>query len=153
MAANILLVEDEPAIQELIDAREAGVINAATSIGGGGDLIMRDGKPRWRWTGTLMWGKGNFQAATSARHIGNFYDTSLQYSDGRYWEPGSSTYWNGYARYNIPGSGWFSATSVKLGVNNIQDRRPPISADSRGYLSTLYSATPRYWYINISKEF
>ena len=145
--------EVSPAIQELIDAREAGVINAATSIGGGGDLIMRDGKPRWRWTGTLMWGKGNFQAATSARHIGNFYDTSLQYSDGRYWEPGSSTYWNGYARYNIPGSGWFSATSVKLGVNNIQDRRPPISADSRGYLSTLYSATPRYWYINISKEF
>ena len=115
--------------------------------------IMIDGKPRWKWTGSLIWSLGNFQAATSARYVGNFYDTSLQYDDGRYWEPGSSVFWNGYARYSFDREGWFSGTSVKLGVNNIQNKRPPVSADSRGYLSSLYSAMPRYWYLNLTKEF
>ncbi len=145
--------EISPAIQELIDARDAGIINAATSIGGGGNLLMLDGKPKWKWTGSLTWTLGNFQAGASARYVGNYYDTALQYSDGSYWEPGSSTFWNGYAKYNFAGDGWFSGTSVKLGVNNIENRRPPISADSRGYLSTLYSATPRYWYVTLSKDF
>lgn len=145
--------EVSPAIQELLDAREAGIINQGTAISGGGDLIMIDGKPRWKWTGSLIWSKGNFQAATSARYVGNYYDTSLTYSDGSYWEPGSSLSWNGYARYSFTRDGWFSGTSVKLGVNNIEDKRPPISVDSRGYLSTLYSATPRYWYLNLTKEF
>lgn len=145
--------EVSPAIQELLDAREAGIINAATSIGGGGDLIMVDGKPKWKWSGTLNWTLGNFQAGLSARYVGNFYDTALQYPDGRYWEPGSSTFWNGHVKYNLAGDGWLSDTSIKLGVNNIDNRRPPVSADSRGYLSTLYSATPRYWYINVTKAF
>src|SRR5690606_35375628 len=64
--------EVSPAIQELLDAREAGIINAATSIGGGGDLIMVDGKPKWKWSGTLNWTLGNFQAGLSARYVGNF---------------------------------------------------------------------------------
>jgi iron complex outermembrane recepter protein len=145
--------EVSPAIQELMDARDAGLINAATVISGGGDLIMVNGKPRWKWTGNLIWTKGDLQLGTTARYTGNFYDTGLQYPDGSYWEPGSSTYWNAFAKYNFKGDGWLSGMSVKLGVNNVEDRRPPISVDSRGYLTTLYSAVPRYWFLNIGKEF
>jgi len=145
--------EVSPAIQELIDARDSGLINAATAISGGGDLIMLNGKPRWRWTGTLIWEHGNFQAGTTARYIGNYYDTALQYDDGRYWEPGSHMLWTAFFKYRFGLDGWWSGTSIRVGVNNLEDRRPPVSADSRGYLTTLHSATPRYWYVNLSKEF
>ncbi|MGY0503651.1 hypothetical protein [Luteimonas sp. e5] len=42
---------------------------------------------------------------------------------------------------------------IQAGINNVNNYRPPISSDGRGYMNTLYSATPRYWYLNISKEF
>jgi hypothetical protein len=145
--------EVSPAIQELLDARAAGIINAATSIDGGGDMVKIDGKPRWKWTGTLTWTYGGFQAASSVRYVGNFYDTGLQYPDGSYWEPGAGTYWNGHVKYTLGDLGWASGTSFKVGVNNIDNRRPPITNDARGYLSTLYSAMPRYWYFTLAKEF
>lgn len=145
--------EVSPAMQEMIDARDAGIINAATPITGGGDLIMINGKPRWKWSGNLIWSLGGFQAGATARYTGNYYDTALQYPDGRYWEPGSSTYWNMFARYRFSDDSALAGLSVKLGVNNVENRRPPVSVDARGYLTTLYSATPRYWFINIGKEF
>lgn len=145
--------EVSPAIQELLDARDTGLINAGTSIGGGGDLIMRDGRPRWKWSGNFIWTFNDLQVGTTARYVGDFYDTGLQYADGRYWQPGSSTFWNAFAKYNFKSDGLLSGVSVKLGINNVQNRRPPISSDSRGYLSTLYSAMPRYWFLNIGKEF
>jgi len=149
----LAIFEVSPAIQELIDARDTGLINAATAITGGGDLIMLNGKPRWRWTGTLIWEHANIQAGTTARYIGNYYDTALQYDDGRYWEPGSHMVWTAFFKYRFNLDGWWSGTSIRVGVNNLEDRRPPVSADSRGYLTTLHSATPRYWYVNLSKEF
>jgi len=145
--------EVSPDVQVLMDARAAGTINASTSIVGGGDLLMVNGKPKWKWTGISTWSMGGLQVGLTARYTGNYYDTFLVDSIG-YYEPGSATYWNGHVKYEFGREGgWLSGTSIKLGVNNIEDRRPPVSTDTRGYLPLLYTGTPRYWYMNISKEF
>lgn len=145
--------EVSPDVQVLVDARNAGTINAATSIVGGGDLLMINGKPKWKWTGIAVWSIGNFQTGLTARYTGNYYENFLRDSIG-YYEPGSSTYWNGHVKYTLGNAqGWLAGTSIKLGVNNIEDRRPPISSDTRGYLPLLYTGTPRYWYVNVTKEF
>ena len=140
-------------VQVLIDARAAGVINPSTNIVGGGDLLMINGKPEWKWTGIATWTRNNFQAGLTARYTGNYYETFLRDSLG-YYEPGSDTLWNGHVKYSFGSTeGWLSGASVKLGVNNIENRRPPISTDTRGYQPLLYTGTPRYWYVNVSKEF
>ncbi len=144
-----------PDIQALVDARDAGIINAGTSIGGGGDLIGRNGKPEWKWTGNFTWNKGPVTVGGSVRYISAFSDTFLTDDDGNDWEVESSTFANLFARYDFgEGRGdWLSRTSVKLGVNNVGDKRPPIGSDTYGYVSSVYQAYPRYWYLNLTKEF
>src|SRR5690606_26007180 len=113
-------------------------------IVGGGDLLMINGKPQWKWTGIGTWTKGNVQAGLTARYTGNYYETFLRDSLG-YYEPGSATFWNGHVKYSFNSEqGWLSGASIKLGVNTTENRRPPISTDTRGYLPLLYTGTPRY---------
>jgi len=142
-------------IQQLFDAGAAGIINPAATagIGGYGDLRRRNGKPRWKWAGNLFWDYGNFQVGTTARYTSNYYDTLAQYPDGRFWEPRSHTTWNAYVKYRFDRQGGWSGTSIRIGVNNLEDRRPPKTAALNGYLATMYSPIPRYWYVNLSKDF
>jgi len=141
-------------IQTLLDAGADGTIDPSVtlSIAGYGDRIMRYGKVRWKWTGNLFWDYGNFQLGTTGKYVGDYYDTGLAY-DGRFWQPGSSMYWNAFGKYNFNRDGFWAGTSIKIGVNNLEDRRPPHSADASGYLATIYTPLPRYWYVNITKEF
>lgn len=146
--------EVPPDVQVLRDASDAGTINASTMIVGGGSLLMVDGKPEWKWTTSLLWTRNNLQAALTSRYVGDYYESRLRDSTGVYWNPGSSIFWNGHVKYSFNNSkGWLSDSSIKIGVNNLQDRRPPITSDHRGYLSSMYVGTPRYWYVNITKEF
>jgi len=142
-------------IQQLFDAGEAGIINPAATagIGGYGDLMRRNGKVRWKWTGNLFWDYGNVQMGTTARYTSDYYDTNAQYPDGRFWEPRSHTTWNAYLKYSFAHEGLWSGTSIRFGVNNLENRRPPKTAALNGYLATMYSPVPRYWYVNVTKEF
>ena len=40
-------------------------------------------------------------------------------------------------------SRWFKNTSVRLGINNLFDLKPPLSADSRGYDPAVYNVIAR----------
>lgn len=145
--------EVSPDVQVVMDARDAGLISPSTNIVGGGDLLMINGRPEWKWTGISTWTRNNFQAGITARYIGNYYENFLRDSMG-YYEPGAATFWNGHVKYNFGHEdGWLGGASIKLGVNNIEDRRPPVSPHVRGYNPLLHTATPRYWYVNITKEF
>lgn len=44
-----------------------------------------------------------------------------------------------------------SDTSVRLGVRNLTDEQPPLSA--AGYVGTVYQPYGRYWYVSLRKTF
>ncbi|MCJ2184585.1 TonB-dependent receptor [Novosphingobium sp. 1949] len=142
--------EPSPWIQELLDAREAGEINAGTTITGGGSLLEQNYKPKWRGSASLTWELGNFKLNAFAKYTGKVYDTSLAYDDGSYWTVKATTIANLYGQYTFD-SGHLEGTTVRLGVRNIFDKDPPLS--SSGYEGALYSPIPRYWYANVSHKF
>lgn len=144
-----------PEIAALLAARAAGTINPGTSITGGGDLIGQGGKPKIKWTGNLVWTKGPLTAGASLRYVSSFYDTGLIDSTGHNWEIDSALYTNVFARYDFGDarSDLLSRTSIKVGINNLRDRRPPISSDTFGYNSLVYTPYPRYYYVTLSKGF
>jgi len=89
------------------------------------------------------------------RYVDSFYDTGLIDSTGHNWEINSALYTNVFARYNFSDqrSDFLSRSSVKLGINNLRDRRPPISSDLFGYNSLVYQPYPRYFYVTLNKGF
>lgn len=143
-----------PEIQALADAQEAGQIDPTVFIGGGGDLIGQGGRPEWKWTGNFSWNRGPLTLGGSVRYVSAFEDNDLTDDEGRNWRVDSSTRANLFARYDFGAEhGWLSGTSVKLGVNNVGDKRPPVAFNAYGFASSVYQPLPRYWYLNLSKEF
>jgi outer membrane receptor protein involved in Fe transport len=139
-----------PAIAELLAARAAGEINAGTTITGGGDLLKQNGKPELKWTAALTWRLNQVTVGAFTQYTSDVQDTSLLDSAGAAWTVDSQLTGNLYAQYDFT-DGWASDTSLKLGVRNITDEKPPLS--SNGYMGNLYQPYARYWYASVRKRF
>jgi iron complex outermembrane receptor protein len=139
-----------PAIAELLAARSAGKINAGTTITGGGDLLKQNGKPELKWTAALTWRLNQVTVGAFTQYTSDVQDTSLLDSAGAAWTVDSQLTGNLYAQYDFT-DGWASDTSIKLGVRNITDEKPPLS--SNGYMGSLYQPYARYWYASVRKRF
>ncbi|WP_342249054.1 TonB-dependent receptor domain-containing protein [Sphingomonas sp. OTU376] len=139
-----------PAVQALFDAREAGQINAATPLTDASDLIQDRGKPKWRVTGSLTWSKSGWQVGAFANYIGTVYDTNFLDANGNPYRLEGQVTFNLYTQYRFKG-GLGDDTRLRVGVRNLFDKQPPITAD--GYLGSLYSPYGRYWYVTLGTRF
>ena len=139
-----------PTVQELFDAREAGQINAATPLTDASDLIRVRGKPRWRVTGSLTWSLDGFQVGAFLNHIGSVRDTNFLAADGTAYVLDPSTTFNLYGQYRFE-DGPLGDTRIRVGVRNLFDRQPPITA--AGFLGSLYNPYGRYWYVTVGTRF
>lgn len=144
--------ERSPALQALADAQAAGQIDGSIVIFGGGDLIGQGGIPEWRWSGSLTWRLGGLSLGGSVRYTSAVWDTGLSDGAGQ-WRIESHTVANVHARYAFGEGSALAGWSVRLGVNNLADERPPVSSDGYGYLSSLYQPYPRYWSLGLTKVF
>ena len=140
-----------PDIQTLIDARDAGLINIDTDIPEGGEFVRIDGFPKWRASGSLTWKLGQFTAGAFVSHRSSVIDDDISVS-GQNWTVKSYTTGSLYIQYDLQG-GFTDGTSLRLGVRNITNARPPIDSGSFGYMASLDSPNPRYWYASIRKDF
>jgi outer membrane receptor protein involved in Fe transport len=150
----ISYVVDAPAaVQQVIDARAAGTINAGVPIQGGGDVVGRDGQPRWRRSATLTWMYGPVTVGAFTQFIDDVYENAVRDPSNNPWIVTGQTTWNFYAKYKIDNTGnrWLNGTTFQVGVRNAFDKNPPLS--SGGYLSSLYQPQARYWYTGFSKSF
>jgi outer membrane receptor protein involved in Fe transport len=142
--------QPSPGIAALLAARAAGTINPGTTIGGGGDLVRRNGKPEWKWSAALSWRLNNVSAGVFTQYISDVNETALLDSAGTPWVIDSQMTANAYAQYEFT-EGWAANTRVKLGVRNLTDEAPPLS--SEGYLGSMYQPYGRYWYASVKKSF
>ncbi len=139
-------LQPSPAIQTLLDARAAGQINAGTLIAEQGDLVRRNGKPRWKWNASLTWDMGDLQVGAYTQYTGSVLDSGLVDSAGANWIIDGTQTANLYLQYRVrqddgPDFRW------RIGVRNLTDEAPPLS--SNGYLGSLYNPYGRYWYTSV----
>jgi iron complex outermembrane recepter protein len=139
-----------PAVQALFDARDAGQINSATPLTDARDLLQDRGRPKWRASGSLTWSLEQWQIGAFANYIGPVNDTNFLDVDGNPYIVNGTTTFNLYAQYRVRG-GFMDDTRFRLGVRNLFDKDPPVTAD--GYLGSLYVPYARYWYLTVGKRF
>jgi len=140
-----------PPIAELFAARAAGTINRATPLTDVGDLLKKNGKPKWKWTGTGTWRGGPFQVGASVIYTGAMMDMDFLSTAGEPWQVKPLTTVNLYGQYRFEKKGWANDTRIRVGARNLFDKDPPLS--SSGYIGSLYNPYARYWYMSISKSF
>lgn len=142
-----------PGVQQVLDAKAAGQINQGVPVQGGGDVVGRDGQPRWRISTTLNWSSGPVMIGAFTQFIDDVYESAVLNASAVPFPVKSQTTVNLYAQYSFgeEGSKWLKGTTVQIGARNIFDKDPPLS--SAGYLSQLYSPTARYWYASIKRKF
>ncbi len=132
--------------------------------------------PKWRGGTTLTWRKKQWGAGLGFYYIGRFTDlnatTTKAVWDGlgnpgyiqpvfnngaysyRYVVHDSKTY-NLYVSYRVAASSrWLNQMNIRVGVNNLFDAEPPLSADSRGYEPSLHNvmARGRTYSLQITKK-
>ena len=64
----------------------------------------------------------------------------------------SWTTFNASTRYAFD-DGALAGGSVRVGVNNIADKDPPIANQLFGYYTSLYNARGRFLYVELTKTF
>jgi outer membrane receptor protein involved in Fe transport len=141
--------------QQLLDAIDAGQLPSSVAVTGLGDLIEQDGRPKWRFTSSLYWGKDNLSAGLFGNYVGAFNDTSVDMTvDGEqeFYRVDDWFTMNANVTYDFD-KGTLDGTRVSLGINNLFNEEAPLADESFGYYGSMHSATGRFFYIDIQKTF
>ena len=122
------------------------------------DRVRLDGNPRWRGAATLGWRKGRMGAGASLRYVGDFQDTGADVDvdgDGvaEFWQADAETKVNVYGDYRFGEMGPLDGLRLRLGVNNVFDKAPPLVDESLGYSPQYHSLKGREYYLQIRASF
>ena len=139
-------------VDQLVEARANGDINAATPLPETQNLIEANGRPKWRGTASLTWSLGQLQIGAFGRYTGAVDELAFVDTNGNPWRIKSQFTANLYAQVRIKDrDGIGGDMRWRVGVRNIADKKPPLS--SEGYLGSLYNPYGRYWYTSVTTEF
>jgi len=149
---------------------------ARTELRGTNSANVGGATPKWRGSLSLTWRRSQWGAGISAYYIGNYTDSGATTNQATYESLGKPEYilpvftngsysyryvvhdsmtYNAFVSYRIEAKGkWLDDTSVRFGVVNLRDSKPPLSSDSRGYDPALYNlmARGRSWSLQITKK-
>lgn len=139
-------------IDTLLDARDAGVINAGTVLPDAANLIQRNGNPKWRLSTSLTWSLRQLRIGAHARYVGGVFDTSLLDGAGNPFLTDSHTVVNLFGEYTFE-QGLLGDTRVRVGARNLFDNQPPRADETFGFIGRLHSPVGRYLYVNVKKAF
>jgi len=158
---NSFLQDTGPEGQEILDAIEAGVLPLDVTVGGLGELLEVDGRPKWRASGSINWEKGPVELGLFGNYVGSVYDTSvvrdtLIVSD----DPNANFFpvddvftINVSIAYTINNDTPLDGTRLRFAINNLFDTDPPLADETYGYFSDLHSPRGRQFAIELRKKF
>lgn len=140
--------------------------------------VNQDGAARWRGNTGITWRKDSWTAGLSGYYIGAFADTGAStdattfnalgqpryitqvYDQGRvnyYYRVVDSLSINAFVSHRIGANfgAWLQGTTVRIGVTNLTDAKPPLSSDPSGYQASVYSylALGRTWTFELTRRF
>lgn len=161
-ARLISFVQDAgPDGQEILDAVAAGDLPLDVTVGGLGELLEVEGRPKWRASGSINWDLGPVDIGLFGQYVGMVYDTSvvrdnLIVSD----DPNANFFpvddWftmNFSIAYTIKNDTALDGTRLRFAINNLFDKDPPLADESYGFFSELHSARGRQFTVQLRKKF
>lgn len=107
------------------------------------DVVGTYEVPDFRGTGSLAWSYGNLGASVTVDYIGDFTDTAPSTK-----QVPKQTITGAQVSY-----AFLWDTKVTLGVNNLFDKAPPLTAGSTGYAERTSYFLPRFAYLDVTKKF
>jgi iron complex outermembrane receptor protein len=162
---------------KLIDFHAYNIVGAPrTELLGTNNPAVGGAAPVWRGNLELNWRRNDWGAGVSAHYVGDYCDsnatTTRSVSDSlgypHYIIPvatgGTTIYcyrvhdsisYNANVSYQFHSKyNWISNTTLRLGVINLLNAKPPLSSDSRGYDPAVYNVLARgqSWSIQIVKK-
>jgi iron complex outermembrane recepter protein len=131
------------------------------TVGGLGELLEVDGRPKWRASGSINWDKGPVSVGLFGSYVGKFYDTSvvrdvLVVSDNpnaNFFPVDDIFTMNLSVAYTISNDTALDGTRLRFAINNLFDTGPPLADETYGFYSDLHSARGRQFAIEIRKKF
>lgn len=133
-----------------------------------------DGAARVRGSFNLYWSYDTYAAGVSAYYIGEYADTAASITDAvyqelgkpnyvytvdgtHYWKVDDSVTFNAFASktFMSENSKMLDGLTVRLGVRNLTDEKPPLTSAVAGYDASVYNsvAVGRTWTIRLAKSF
>ncbi len=147
--------------QTLLDAVASGALPPEVAIVGLGELLELDGRPKWRFSGSVNWDTGPVDVSLFGNYIGEVWNTSVSrdvpiVSD----DPNANFYrvddmltFNAAISYTIENDTALDGTRLRFGVNNLFDVDPPLADETYGYLSALHTPRGRVFRVELRKSF
>ncbi len=147
--------------EELVAAIADGTLPADVTVGGLGELLEIDGRPKWRLSGSINWESGPVEVGLFGQYTGKVWDTSvvrdiLLVSD----DPNANFYrvrdqflTNVSISYTINNDTPLDGTRLRFAVNNLFNKAPPLADETYGFYSELHTARGRVIHVELRKKF
>lgn len=140
------------------------------------DQLGRGGRVKWRANANLSWRLGSWSAGWFTSYFDSYVDTGAETTAQIYQALGGPDYIrafndNGVTRYLLlirpvyqhnawigcrfdrSAKAWLQGTSVRLGMNNVLDTDPPLTADQYGFRTGAANPRGRQFTMEVSKKF
>ncbi|QDH32886.1 TonB-dependent receptor [Porphyrobacter sp. YT40] len=146
--------------EELLEGINDGLLPPEVVVGGLGQLLEIEGRPKWRFSSSVNWGMGPVDVGLFAQYVGQVWDTSVS-RDEPFDSPDPNANFfrvddiltvNLNVSYSFE-KGALDGTRIRLGVNNLFDKDPPLADEDLGFFSALHSARGRVWRVEVRKNF
>jgi len=147
--------------QELLDGIADGVLPPEVVVGGLGQLLEIEGRPKWRFSGSVNWDSGPVDVSLFAQYVGQVYDTSVSRDveiisddpNANFFRVDDFLTFNAAIAYTFETDNALDGTRIRLGVNNVFDKDPPLADEDLGFFSALHSARGRVFRVELRKTF
>lgn len=147
--------------QEIVDAVTDGTLPLDVTVGGLGELLEVDGRPKWRASGSLNWESGPVDVGLFGQYVGMVYDTSVVRDELIESDDPNANYFpvdnwftmNLSVSYTINNDTALDGTRLRFAINNLFDEDPPLADENYGFFSDLHSARGRVFHIELRKSF
>src|SRR5690606_10950776 len=147
--------------QELLDGIAAGIVPLDVTVGGLGELLEVDGRPKWRYSGSVNWESGPVDVGLFGNYVGRVYDTSVSRDDPIVSDDPNANFFpvdpfftmNLSVAYLINNDTPLDGTRLRFAINNLFDEDPPLADETYGFYSDLHSARGRVFHVELRKKF
>ncbi len=147
--------------QTLLDGIANGTLPPEVAVAGIGQLLELNGRPKWRFSGSVNWDSGPVDVSLFAQYVGQVWNNSVSRDvpftsndpNINFYRVNDMLTINTAISYTFENDGPLDGTRIRLGVNNLFDKDPPLADETYGFFSDLHSPRGRVFRVDLRRNF